>query len=307
LGNEYRPEVQQFIHEFTPHPKHLETLLIRAGTYLPHILEQVERHGLPTEVALLPAIESSWRPEAVSVSAAEGLWQFIPKTGVAYGLIDHVQGEDRRQDPAASTKAALRLLGDLHAQHGDWLLALAAYNAGGQKLQEAMSRVRSRNFWRLPLPQQTRDYVPRLLALAAIVRRPQHYGIKLPTTQQRQTLPVITRRTTSVPTEKRRMWKAMSPPLPSPHPLGSPQKLLSRLRFSGELTVSSRAQLPIMVRPGEEDLSVYVTEEGETLESVARRFGLSIAELSALNPAVEHSPLRTGQQLLLAACSSSGC
>lgn len=179
LGGEQRPEVQRFIAHYAAHPKSLNTMLARAEPFLWFVLASTELRGLPTELALLPAVESGWNAEAVSVSAAHGLWQFIPKTGDAYGLKNGLNYNARR-DPVASTRAALDLLATLHRQYGDWPLALAAYNAGGVKVKEAMGTSRSRNFWKLPLPQVTKDYVPRLLAIAALVRNPQRHGIELP-------------------------------------------------------------------------------------------------------------------------------
>lgn len=179
LGGGHRPEVQRFIAHYAAHPKSLNTMLARAEPFLWFVLASTELRGLPTELTLLPAVESGWNAEAVSVSAAHGLWQFIPKTGDAYGLKNGLNYNARR-DPVASTRAALDLLATLHRQYGDWPLALAAYNAGGVKVKQAMGRAQSRNFWQLPLPQVTKDYVPRLLAIAAIVRDPQRHGIELP-------------------------------------------------------------------------------------------------------------------------------
>ncbi len=179
LGGENRPEVKRFIAHYAAHPAQLQTMLARAEPFLWYVVRATEARTLPTELALLPAVESGWNPQAVSVSSAHGLWQFIPKTGDAYGLRDALNYAARR-DPVASTDAALRLLAELHGEYRDWPLALAAYNTGGVRLKQTMKRAGSRNYWRLPLPQVTRDYVPRLLAIAALVRDPARYGVTLP-------------------------------------------------------------------------------------------------------------------------------
>lgn len=179
LGDEERPEVRRFIAHYRSNPAFFSLMLSRAEPFLWFILEEVEKRGLPSELALLPAVESSWNPHAVSVSSAYGLWQFIPETGKAYGLRDALN-YDARRDPVASTSAAMQLLEELYAEYRSWPLALAAYNTGGVRLKQAMKAQRSRHFWQLPLPSVTKDYVPRLLAIAALVREPTLHGITLP-------------------------------------------------------------------------------------------------------------------------------
>lgn len=179
LGGEDRPEVKRFIAQYRANPAYFTAMLARAEPFLWFILNAAETRRLPTELALLPAVESSWNAQAVSVSSAYGLWQFIPKTGDAYGLKDALN-YDARRDPIASTAAALHLLTELHREYGDWPLALAAYNTGGVRLKQAIKTGRTRNFWRLPLPPVTQDYVPRLLAIAALIRNPDRYGVTLP-------------------------------------------------------------------------------------------------------------------------------
>lgn len=179
LGGEQRPEVRRFIAEYRASPAHFYQLLARSEPFLAMVLKATEQRGLPAEIALLPTVESAWDPTAVSVSSAHGLWQFIAKTGHDYGLKDG-DNYNARQDPVASTKAALNLLDDLHRAYRDWPLALAAYNAGGVRLKAAMQKRNSRDFWKLPLPPHTRNYVPRLLAIAALIRDPERYGLSLP-------------------------------------------------------------------------------------------------------------------------------
>ncbi|WP_183132077.1 lytic transglycosylase domain-containing protein, partial [Pseudomonas syringae group genomosp. 3] len=155
----------------------------RAGPYLHFIVERLDERRMPMELALLPMIESSYNPMANSPAAAAGLWQFIPSTGRQFNLSQSAT-YDARRDVVASSNAAMDYLTRLHAQFdNDWLLALAAYNAGEGTVGRAIEANRRRglpvDYWHLNLPKETQDYVPRLLALSLLVRNPGAYGVKL--------------------------------------------------------------------------------------------------------------------------------
>lgn len=191
LGGEQRPEVQRCIASYAENPAFLSLMLERAAPFLWFIVESAEIRELPMELALLPAVESGFNAHARSASAALGLWQFIAPTGRAYGLGEN-PGYDARRDPVASTRAAFSYLLELHREFDDWLLALAAYNGGGVRLRAAIAQSGgSRDFWQLPLRTETRDYVPRLLALAAIVREPERYQVRLPTISNRHAAEMV--------------------------------------------------------------------------------------------------------------------
>jgi membrane-bound lytic murein transglycosylase D len=165
------------------HPGEVETIFRRASPYLSYILNEVEKRNYPTEIALLPFVESGYDPFAYSHGRAAGMWQFIPGTGRMFGLKQD-WWYDGRRDVVASTTAALDYLGKLHKEFGgDWLLALAAYNSGGGTVRYAIrlnrKAGRPTDFWHLKLPRETVAYVPRLLAISAIVRQPDRYGISL--------------------------------------------------------------------------------------------------------------------------------
>lgn len=154
-----------------------------AGPYLHYIVERLDERKLPLELALLPMIESSYNPTAYSPRAAAGLWQFVPATGRDFNLHQSAT-YDARRDVVASSKAAMDYLTRLHDQFdNDWLLALAAYNAGEGTVGRAIAANRQRglpvDYWSLTLPRETQEYVPRLLALSLIVRRPEAYGVQL--------------------------------------------------------------------------------------------------------------------------------
>ena len=190
LHDAQRPEVQRWIATYSAKPRALSLMLDRAQPFLWYIVEAAELRDLPMELALLPAVESGFDAHALSASAALGLWQFVPRTGDAYGLRENANSDPRR-DPVASTRAALSHLHALHQEFGDWLLALAAYNAGAGRVRSAIAQAHSRNFWRLSLPAETRNYVPRLLALASIIREPTRYGVRLPAVNSAQVTEMI--------------------------------------------------------------------------------------------------------------------
>jgi membrane-bound lytic murein transglycosylase D len=177
------PEVRRTLARYQKHPEAVARLLQRGEPYLFHILNRVEERGLPAELALLPCVESAFDPQATSPVGAAGLWQFMPETAESLGLSQD-WWYDGRLDVIDGTEAALDYLSELHRSFGDWLLALAAYNAGVGRIQRAIAQNRSEgkpaDFWHLPLPAETRSYVPRLIALRAVIRRPAKFNVTLP-------------------------------------------------------------------------------------------------------------------------------
>lgn len=161
------------------HPEYWERLTPRMQRYLPYILQEVSERNLPAELALLPVIESALDPYAFSPYGASGLWQFMRPTAKQYGLQMN-RYYDGRRDVIASTQAALDFLEDLHRRFDDWSLALAAYNAGGGTVSKAVRKGNTRDFFALRLPRETKAYVPRLLAISAIVANPEAFGMELP-------------------------------------------------------------------------------------------------------------------------------
>ncbi|MDP2835132.1 MAG: transglycosylase SLT domain-containing protein [Pseudomonadota bacterium] len=178
---ESNPELTR-VHEewFRKHPSYLEQGAERSRLYLYFIVEEVEKRGIPMEIALLPMIESAYNPLALSPMKASGLWQFIPSTGKVYGLKQNAWYDGRR-DVLTATRAALDHLEDLHAKFGDWELALAAYNCGEGCVARAQSRQKgnSTDYASLKLPTETRHYVPKLIAVRNIVLDPKRFDIAL--------------------------------------------------------------------------------------------------------------------------------
>ena len=164
------------------HPDYVSRMLDRSKLYLYYIVQQVEKRGMPTEIALLPMVESAFNPKAYSKSHAAGIWQFIPSTGKNFGLKQN-WWYDERLDIMAATNAALDYLQKLHDMFGSWELALAAYNWGEGAVSRAVARNeakgKSTEYTQLRMPNETRNYVPRLIALKHIIMNPQVYDLTL--------------------------------------------------------------------------------------------------------------------------------
>ena len=168
---------------YAARPDYVARMTERGSRYLFHIVEEVQRRGMPTELALLPFIESAFNPQAMSSAKASGMWQFMPATGKHFSLKQNVFRDDRR-DVLASTRAALDYLTKLNKMFGDWHLALAAYNWGEGSVQRAIKRNQAEglptDYLSLRMPEETRYYVPKLQAVKNIVARPEAFAIALP-------------------------------------------------------------------------------------------------------------------------------
>lgn len=179
----YSEDVDHWTRFYASRPQMVNTIMQRSAKYLYYVVQEINSRGLPTELALLPFVESAWNPTALSSAKASGLWQFIPSTGRHFNLRQD-EWLDERRDPIASTEAALEYLEYLFNFQGDWHLALASYNWG----EGAVRRARERNaglglntdYLSLKMPDETRNYVPKLQAIKNIVANPQRYGIALP-------------------------------------------------------------------------------------------------------------------------------
>jgi membrane-bound lytic murein transglycosylase D len=177
------PNVERHLAAFQAHPQTVYNTLERGRKYLYHIVTELEKRGMPTELALLPLVESSFNPMAFSSAKAAGLWQFIPSTGRDFSL-QQDWWVDERRDILASTDAALTYLQAVYELQGDWHLALASYNWGENSVLRAVNSNRNAgrptDFNSLRMPAETSQYVPKLQAIKMIVANPGKYGVKLP-------------------------------------------------------------------------------------------------------------------------------
>ncbi|MCH9781958.1 MAG: transglycosylase SLT domain-containing protein [Betaproteobacteria bacterium] len=174
--------IKKYENWYKKRPDYIERMMVRANKYLYFVYQEVKKRNMPMEIALLPMIESAYNPLAKSKAKAVGMWQFIPSTGRLYGL-QQDWWRDERKNVIESTDSALDYLERLHDEFGTWELALAAYNAGegrvGRTQKKNKRNKRPTDFYSLNLPMETRNYVPKLLAIRNIMQNPAKYGIVL--------------------------------------------------------------------------------------------------------------------------------
>jgi membrane-bound lytic murein transglycosylase D len=189
------PLVIKHVRYYSERPDYVDRMMSRSSRYLFYIVEEVERRNMPMELALLPFIESAFNPEAFSRAKASGMWQFMPATGKHFQLSQNVFRDERR-DVIQSTDAALDYLQRLYKMFGDWELALAAYNWGEGNVSKAIKRNQAQrlptDYKSLKMPDETRNYVPKLLAIKKIVADPKAYGLNLPVLENHPYFVIVT-------------------------------------------------------------------------------------------------------------------
>ena len=189
------PLVIKHVRWYADRPDYVDRMMSRSSRYLFYIVEEVERRKMPMELALLPFIESAFNPGAFSRAKASGMWQFMPATGKDFKLTQNVFRDERR-DVIQSTDAALDYLQRLYKMFGDWQLVLAAYNWGEGNVSKAIKRNQAQNlptdYASLKMPDETRNYVPKLLAVKKIVLDSKAYGLTLPKLQNHPYFVVVT-------------------------------------------------------------------------------------------------------------------
>lgn len=285
-------KVDKWLRFYQRDPAYLNRMFERSGRYLYHILEDVEDRGMPTELALLPFVESAFQPEALSHAKAAGLWQFMPRTGTQYSLEQNLWRDDRR-DVLESTRAALDYFQYLYGMFNDWHLALAAYNWGEGSVQRAIRRQKQRNspadYLHLRMPNETANYVPKLEAIKRIVSEPEKYGVKLPDVGNEPFFVTITK-PTDIDTKTAAELAGMS------------LEDFKQLNPSFKLPVIVAAHNNVMLLPADrvddfidnlvswmdngQPLSRWTTyklKSGETLAAVAERVGMTEHDLRDVN------------------------
>jgi membrane-bound lytic murein transglycosylase D len=285
------PAIDQQLAWFQHNPDYLERVFQRAQRYLYHVVTEVEARGMPLEFALLPVVESAYEPFAYSVSRASGLWQFIPGTGVRFGLKQD-WWYDGRRDVIESTRAALDYLQALHDQFdGDWLLAIAAYNVGEVAVQRAIDYNRAvgrpTDFWHLNLPAETRAYVPKLLAMKRLMAEPERYGLDFAAIPNEPYFAVIDTGSQLQLTVAAQLAGASYDELVALNPgynrwatdPSGPHRMLVPIDNADVFEAALRTLAP-------EDRMRYethVVEKRETLASIAKQYDTSAAVLARIN------------------------
>jgi membrane-bound lytic murein transglycosylase D len=277
----------------------------RGSRYLFHIVEEVDKRRMPLDLALLPFIESAFEPNAKSRVRASGLWQFMPATGRDFDLTQNLFRDDRRS-VLDSTRAALDYLQFLHRKFGDWQLALAAYNWGQGNVQRAIDRAqragRPAAYEDLPMPAETRNYVPKLQAIRNIVREPQRFGLNLPPLQNHPYfLSVAVHRDIDVALVKRLAgvdadtFEQLNPQLNKPVILaaGTPQLLLPYDNAQRFVSALQQHQGPLA------SWTAWVAPRTLRPADAAKQVGMSEAQLREVNRIPPRMLVRVGSTLLV--------
>lgn len=317
-------EVRRELQWYRAHPRYLRGVIERGRPYLHFIAEELDDRDLPGELALLPILESGFRSDATSPYGAAGLWQFMGGTGSKFGL-EVNRWYDGRMDVTRSTEAALSYLEALHDRFDDdWLVAIAAYNAGWGNVERVLVRQRRlgrpTDFWSLPLSKESRSLVARLVALSLIFRSPARYGIELEPVPDTPWFSVVE---LEKPTDLRHFREALGVPQAEFAALNAayrrqhtgpdgarvlvPVQYVDRARQLAENGVGSAAPPAIVASAaarapastGGRGQATHRVQQGESLWTIARRHGVSTARLAAANGLSSRSTLRVGQQLRL--------
>jgi len=284
------PLVQRQTEYYAARPEYLQRMFDRSRLYLFHIVEEIEKRGLPTELALLPMVESAFNPMAYSRSHASGLWQFIPGTGRRYELKQN-WWYDGRRDIVDSTNAALDYLTAIYEMHGDWQLALASYNWGENAVARAIAQNRAHgkptDYQSLKMPRETRNYIPKLQALKNIIANPDYFNVKLEPIPNEPYFATYDRvvdidvqlaaKLAEMPVEE---FIALNPGFSRPLIRASMTPRIVLPADKVDVFHENLAKLD-----GEDLVSwkTYYPKRGETFESIAKKHRMSVAYLKEVN------------------------
>jgi len=288
-------------------PDYLRRMVERSGRYMHHIVEEIEKRGMPMELALLPMVESAYNPMALSRSKASGLWQFIPSTGKHYNL-DQDWWKDERRDIVASTAAALDYLQSIYEMHGDWQLALASYNWGEGAVGRAIAKNKAQglptDYQSLSMPNETKNYVPKLQALKNIFGSPALMAqLELPAIPNQPYFATVTKTAdidVKVAAELADMpvqeFVALNPAhnrpvIKSDTPLVIPADKVDT--FMSNLEAHELSNKPLSL------WQAYTLQRGDRLDKIAARFGMTTTNLKAINGIRGRAKVAPGFTLLV--------
>jgi membrane-bound lytic murein transglycosylase D len=296
---------------YASQPEYLARMIERSKLYLYYIVEEIDRRGMPTEIALLPMVESAFNPMAYSRSHASGLWQFIPSTGKRHQLTQNWWADERR-DVIASTNAALDYLQALYDLHGDWHLALASYNFGENGVSRSIERNRARglptDYLNLKMPPETRGYVPKLQALKNIIANPDAFGVSLepiPNEPYFATVPTPTAIDIRLAAKFAEMSVeeliALNPAINRPMISGPHTQSLV---LPADRVDNFRRNLDAYDQPLT-SWQAYTMRQGDTLDRLAAKHGIALSKLKLANGINSKTKVRPGFELLLPVKGSS--
>jgi membrane-bound lytic murein transglycosylase D len=290
---------------YASRPDYVERMLDRSRRFLYYVVVEVEERGMPLEIALLPMVESAFNPNATSVARASGIWQFMPSTGKLYGLRQNFWFDSRR-DVVAATEGALSYLQKLHADFDDWQLALAAYNWGEGNVARAIAKNQKKglpaDYANLKMPDETRNYLPKLQALKNIVLDPDKYGLDLGDIPD---APYFTVVKTDREIDVKKAAELAEMPIDEFRYL-NPQHNRPVIAGADEYTILlpiDRAELfAAKLQLVDQPLvswQAYRMRKGETLAMVAAKFGLELDALRAVNGIGARARVPVGHMLLV--------
>lgn len=291
---------------YSSRPDYVKRMVERSQRYLFHVVEEVEKRGMPTEIALLPMIESAYNPNAYSTSRASGIWQFVPSTGKYFGLKQNWWFDNRRNITFA-TDAALNYLQKLHAMFGAWDLALAAYNAGEGTISRAIERNRKlglpTDYESLNLPTETRNYVPKLQAVKNLMTNPANYGLNIQTIANtpyfaKVTAPAqmdahLAAKLAEISDEE---FLALNPSYNRPVITTGNKNLELLLPILSAQTF--RTNLDNYNKPLV-SWKTYFAKRGERLEKIADKFGIHVSKLRDVNDLSAHNKMKKTSAILV--------
>ncbi|HVE49164.1 MAG TPA: transglycosylase SLT domain-containing protein [Casimicrobiaceae bacterium] len=313
IGRGYRvpdidgPLVEKWERWYADRPDYVARMVERSRRYLYHIVTEVDRRGMPLDVALLPMIESAFNPTALSSARAAGIWQFIPSTGRHYGLQQNFWFDSRR-DVIAATERALDYLQKLHGDFGDWQLALAAYNWGEGNVRRALRQNETRKlpleYVALAMPDETRNYLPKLQAVKNIVREPEKYGLVLADVPDAPYFSAVkvrrkmdVKRAAELAEMPEEQFLALNPQHNRPVMAGADEFTILLPTDKAELFA---AKLDLHDQPLV-SWQAYRMKENESLPTLAAKFGMSLETLRAINGIGSRSRVPAGHLLLVPA------
>jgi membrane-bound lytic murein transglycosylase D len=305
--------VAKHVQWYASRPEYLARTSGRASLYLYHVVQELEKRGMPTELALLPVIESAFNPQALSNADASGLWQFVPGTGKDFNLKQNMF-KDERRGVLASTDAALTYLQRLYTMFGDWQLALAAYNWGEGNVQKAIQRNRAAgkptDFESLAelMPAETRNYVPKLQAVKNIIANPGQYGVTLPVIDNQPYFTTVDKTSDidlAVAAQLAEMsideFKALNPQFKKPVITGESTKIL--------LPKENAEKFHLNLAQWGHALSSWTTHKitgaKETIASLASKFGTTPEVIRQANNIPPQMRLKAGSTILVPKTSAS--